>query len=85
MYEKITNDSNNELNQKIQNFAKQQGYQKAVYLNNWNGYKCYEPIFDETQPSYTGLPLIILVDEHNNIRMSTSEEAFQQIRDTKGN
>ena len=85
MYGKIVNDNNDELNQKIQSFAKQHGYQKAVYLNDWNGYKCYEPVYDETQPSYTGLPIIILVDDQNNIRMSTSDEAFQQIRDTENN
>ena len=82
----LSNNSNNkELKQKVQDFAKEQGYKKAVYLNDWNGYKCYEPIFDKKQPSFTGLPLIILVDKDNNIRMSTSDEALQQIRDKDKN
>lgn len=80
---KINNNIPYELNVRVQNFAKEKGYQKAIYLNDWNGYKCFEPIFDETQPSYIGLPLLILVDSNNNIRMSTSDEAFQQIRESK--
>ncbi len=83
MHDKIVNDVVDGLDQRIQNFAKKQGYQKAVYIDDWNGYKCYEPVYDETLPSYTGLPYLILVDENGNIRMSTSDEAFQQIRDSK--
>ena len=79
------NKMNNTIDEKVQEFARQQGYQKAVYLNEWNGYKCYEPIFDESKPSFTGLPLIILVDSNNNIRMSTSDEAVQQMRETNKN
>lgn len=66
----------------IDKFAKEQGYEKAEYLCEWRGYKCYEPIMDEEEISFVGLPLLILVDDNDNIRMSTPEEAMQQIDET---
>lgn len=61
--------------EKVNAFAKEHGYEKAEYLKDWNGYKCYEPIMNETETSFIGLPLVILV-KNDEIRMSTSEEAM---------
>ena len=67
----------------IDKFAQQQGYSKAEYLCEWREFQCYEPIIgDGTQPSFIGLPLLVLVDRNDNIRMSTSAEAMQQLRET---
>jgi len=67
----------------IDAFAQQNGYTKAEYLCEWRGYQCYEPIIgDGSQPVFIGLPLIILVDKDEKIRMSTSDEAMQQLRET---
>jgi hypothetical protein len=64
--------------EKINAFAKEQGYICAKFSMEWNGYKCYEPIFDENEVSYVGLPLMIMVND-NEIRMSTPEEAMKMI------
>lgn len=63
----------------VNEFAKTQGYEKAEYLCEWRGFKCYEPVVAEGEVSFVGLPLLILEDEKGNIRMSTPEEALQQI------
>ena len=63
----------------VDEFAKTQGYETAEYLGEWRGFKCYEPIVAESEVSFVGLPLLILEDEKGNIRMSTPEEALQQI------
>lgn len=67
----------------IDKFAKTHGYETAEYLCEWRGFKCYEPIVTEGQISFVGLPLLILEDEKGNIRMSTSEEAMQQIDESE--
>lgn len=72
-----------QLLKKVQDFAREHNYETAEYLCDWNGFKCFEPIFNEGQPSYIGAPLLILVDENDNIRLSTNEEAMQQIHDTE--
>lgn len=67
---------------KIIEFAEQNGYSGAVYLNEWRGYSCYEPTFSEEGVSHVGLPLIIMV-KGDEIRMSTPEEAMQHIDETE--
>lgn len=62
----------------IEEFAKKQGYATAQHIGFWNGYDCYEPMLDEDCMADIGLPLLILVKE-NTIRMSTEEEALQQL------
>lgn len=62
-------------------FAKQNGYKTAEKLNNWNGYECYEPIMNEKDTSFIGPPLLILV-KGESIRMSTVDEAYQQMDDS---
>lgn len=67
----------------VNEFAKKQGYQWAKYLCNWNGFKCYEPIISKNEVAYLGLPLLILEDADGNIRMSTPEEAMEQLSETE--
>lgn len=62
-------------------FVKQQGYDNAVYLGKWKDYDVYEPVFDCADVSFVGLPFIILA-KGDAVRMSTSEEAFEQMQDT---
>lgn len=59
-------------------FAQKNGYETVEKLNNWNGYECYEPIMDFQKETEIGPPLLILV-KGDKIRMSTPEEAFQQM------
>lgn len=69
--------------EKVKAFAKKNGYETAEKLNSWNGYECYEPIMDSKKETAVGPPLLILV-KGENIRMSTPDEAFQQMDDTDG-
>ena len=69
------------MDKKIEEFAVSQGYVSASYLCEWNGFSCYEPISELNEVSFTGLPLLILVDQYGDIRMSTPDEALKQIND----
>ena len=69
---------------KITEFAEKNGYDGAEYIGEWNGFKCYEPYFDGDDITAVGLPLLILVDKDENIRMSTPAEALQQLQDSEG-
>ena len=62
----------------IISFAKKNGYDDVIYLGPWNGYDAYEPIFNDSDTHYIGVPLIILVNG-NTIRMSTVEEALEHL------
>ena len=66
------------LHDDIVKFAKEQGYDNVKQLADWNGYEVYEPFLNAKALSIVGLPLLILVKE-NIIRMSTCEEAFEQM------
>lgn len=68
-------------NNDVTKFAQEHGYKGAKYIGNWKEYKVYEPYFDENQVSYTGIPLVILVDNNGDIRMSTSDEAMATLDD----
>lgn len=62
---------------KVLAFAREQGYADIIPLGKWRGFDCYEPIFDGGV-SYVGPPLLVLV-KGEEMRMSTPDEAFQQI------
>ncbi len=59
----------------ILDFAKKKGYDNIQFLKKWNGYECYEPLFDNVEILFIGLPLVIMV-KGNEIRMSTIEECM---------
>lgn len=63
-------------------FAVEQGYTSASYIGKWKEFKCYEPIMNEEEVAYIGLPLLILEDEKGTLRLSTPEEAMQQLEDS---
>lgn len=69
------------MDKRIKEFAVSKGYASVSYLCEWNGFSCYEPISEFGEVSFTGLPLLILVDQYGNIRMSTPDEALKQIED----
>ena len=69
------------LNKKIDEFAQNNGYKGAKYIGNWKEYKVYEPYIDNKKVSYTGLPLVILVNNKGEIRMSTPDEAMAILDD----
>ncbi len=67
------------MNEKITQFATENGYSGAEFLKTWNGYNVYEPMFDDVEPGEfvsVGLPLVIL-EKDGKIRMSTPEECLQ--------
>lgn len=69
--------------QKIKEFAMSMGYAGVERLDNWRGFEVYEPIpagAKAGEYSCVGLPLVILV-KGEKIRMSTPEEAFQQMKE----
>ena len=66
---------------KIIEFARKNGYDTVSPLGKWKGYDAYEPIMKgatEEEPAFTGPPLMILV-KGDEIRMSTPEEAYEQM------
>ena len=67
---------NSDLKKDVTKFAIENGYKGAKYIGKWKEYKVYEPYMDRNDVSYTGLPLVILVNDKNEIRMSTSDEAM---------
>jgi hypothetical protein len=69
--------------EKVKAFAKEQGYDDAVYLEKWKGFDVYEPVFNGDDVSIVGVPLIILV-KGDVVRMSTVDEAFEQLEGSKG-
>lgn len=71
----------NKSNKEIDEFAQNHGYKGAKYIGNWKEYKVYEPYIDNNQISYTGLPLVILVNDNGEIRMSTPDEAMATLDD----
>lgn len=71
----------NNSNKNVDKFAQEHGYKGAKYIGNWKEYKVYEPYVDNTKVSYTGVPLVILVNNNGEIRMSTSDEAMATLDD----
>ena len=63
---------------KILEFARKQGYDDVRYLGKWRSFDSYEPLFKGPGMAVVGPPLTILV-QGNQIRMSTVEEAMDQI------
>lgn len=61
-------------------FAKTQGYDDVLHIGKWKEYEAYEPIYSG-DVSFVGVPLLILV-KGGSIRMSTVEEAFEQLNGT---
>jgi hypothetical protein len=62
-------------------FAKKEGYARVNQLDDWRGFKVYEPIPDylgEGEIEIVGFAPIILVKD-DVIRMSTQEESVDQI------
>ena len=66
--------------EKVLQFARENGYDNAEYIAKWRGYDCYEPIAgDGTETAFIGLPLMIMADAEGRIRMSTPQEAMEQL------
>lgn len=62
-------------------FAKENGYDGIAPLGRWRDYDAYEPTIgskSDTSLAFVGPPLMILV-KGEEIRMSTVEEAYEQI------
>lgn len=66
----------NKFNKDVDEFAQKKGFKGAEYIGKWKEYKVYEPYKSSNELSYTGLPLVILVNNKNEIRWSTPEEAM---------
>lgn len=57
-------------------FAKDNGYDNAKYLGEWQNYKVFEPTFNDSEENFVGYPLSILVKD-KEIRFTTEEECFK--------
>lgn len=71
--------------EKVIAFAKKNGYDDVFFLGKWREYDAYEPIFagaSEENPAFVGPPLLVLVKDEE-IRMSTEDEAYQQIEESE--
>lgn len=71
--------------EQILKFAKDNGYDGILPLGKWKEYDAYEPTFagkEKDSFSCVGPPLMILV-KGEEIRMSTIEEAYEQISDAE--
>ncbi|HCG36154.1 MAG TPA: hypothetical protein DER23_07410 [Clostridiales bacterium] len=69
-------------NKRIIAYAKEQGYETAVYLKQWKDYDVYEPVYDSSCAACIGVPLVILV-KGDEIRISTVDEAFEHLETTE--
>lgn len=58
----------------VNEFAKKNGYDKAIYRGLWKGYKVYEPILSE-EGACVGLPYFILVNKAG-MRMCDQSECL---------
>ena len=62
----------------IVSFAKEHGYDDVIYIGKWKDYDVYEPVNEQEDIAYTGVPLVIL-SQGEVVRMSTVDEAYEQI------
>ena len=66
--------------EKVIAFAKDQGYESAVYLGKWREFEVYKPVFGSSGIHTVGLPFKIVTDG-NEIRMTTTDETFAYMRE----
>lgn len=57
-------------------FAKDNGYDNAKYRGVWEGYKVYEPFYNDEGSPCIGLPYFILTNK-TEMRMCEPEECFK--------
>jgi hypothetical protein len=62
---------------KVVQFIKENGFDKAVYLTHWEGYEVYEARYNSEEVPFIGLPQFILYRE-GKIRFTAFEE-YQKI------
>jgi len=65
---------------KIINFAKSQGFGAVKKLEDWHDYEIYEPLFNDDEIHFIGLPFFIMVKD-DGIRMSTLDEVEEWINE----
>lgn len=51
------------------------GFDKAVYRGEWQGYKVFEPELNGGEATFTGLPVLILVEDGEG-RITKGNEIF---------
>ncbi len=69
---------------KVYELAQEEGFPCVEYVGKWNKYEVYEPYFppvDGITPP-TGLPVFIF-QNHDGFRLSTTEEAFAYLEDSR--
>lgn len=62
---------------KAMELAKSSIYDGVQHLGKWNGYEVFDPIFDDDEPRFIGLPQFIL-EKDNKFRWSQGDE-WQEI------
>lgn len=66
--------------EKIQKFAKDNGYDGAKFSHLWNGYAVYKTYYKEDH--FVGLPQDILVDKNDNMELAISNDVKSIINPT---
>lgn len=66
------------MKNKIIDFAKLEGFDTAQRVENWRGYEIYEPLYNDGEVHYIGLPFFIMLKD-DEMRMSTLEETLAWI------
>lgn len=64
---------------KAEALAKSSIYDGVEYLGKWKGFEVYDPIFDDDEPRFIGLPQYLL-EKENKFRWSKGDE-WQEIMD----
>ena len=65
--------------ERVIEFAKSKSvlFDSIYYECEWNEYRVYSRSFEVSGDFYIGLPVYILLDKQNNIRLADSEEVFE--------
>ena len=71
----------NKIPNKVVMFIKINGYDKARFLTDWNEYKVYVPLYDSKEPTFTGMPQLVLY-QNGKTRFASFEEYGEIIKIT---
>lgn len=58
---------------KAETLAQSSIYDGVKYLGKWKGFEVYDPVFDDDEPRFIGLPQYIL-EKENKFRWSQGDE-----------
>ncbi len=71
---------NKETSTKARKMAQESIYDDAQYVGRWNGFDVYEPILNDDEEYFTGLPQYILAKD-NTLRWTHDLEGLDVLQD----